>query len=57
MTIEFNIVTELAEGGSLYDKNCLERFAHRALQKAFYEICLVLKYMKDYNVIHRDLKT
>jgi len=57
MTIEFNIVTELAEGGSLYDKRSLERFEHRALQKAFYEICYALKYMKDNNVIHRDLKT
>jgi len=57
MKIEFNIVTELAEGGSLYDKNCLELLEHRELQKAFYEICLALKYMKDNKVIHRDLKT
>jgi len=57
MTLEFNIVTELADGGSLYDQICLKRLENRALQKAFYEICLGLKYMKDNNVIHRDLKT
>ena len=57
MSLEFNIVIELAEGGNLYNKNCIEPFEHRELQKAFYEICLALKYMKDNDVIHRDLKT
>ena len=33
-SLKYNIVTELAEGGTLYDKNDNEPFEHQDLQKA-----------------------
>ena len=32
--LDYNIVTELAEGGTLFTKNCIEPLEHAELQKA-----------------------
>ena len=34
MYLAYNRVTELADGGTLYTKNCIDPFDYRELQKA-----------------------
>ena len=48
-------MTELAEGGDLYNRNKENPLDYYELKKAIWEICLVLKFLKDHKIIHRNL--